>query len=334
MQLNLGTSMRPELSLTISPRMIQSMEILQLGVMALQERLDQEIQENPFLERVGDGDEQDGYPNNPELGEIVEPPAPVETPPTVETPEPELVIDPKHGEQDFERMDALNEDWADHFDEESRPSANRMAEDMDRKHDAMANMAARPQSLQEHLTDQLAYADTEVVDVDLVRYLISHLDEHGHLTTPLEDIRQSYGKEISLQHVQEALEDLQGLEPAGIGARDSKECLLLQVRRNTPHRDLVRTLIANHLEDIGHNRLLVIQKKTGQDLNTIQEAIAVLRGLDPWPGAQFSTENVQYVVPDIIVEKNEKGEYDIRLVDDWTPKVYISRRYFELLRDK
>ncbi|MBM3995915.1 MAG: RNA polymerase factor sigma-54 [Planctomycetes bacterium] len=333
MQLNLGTSMRPEMALTISPRMIQSMEILQLGVMALQERLDQEIQENPFLERIGDGDEQDGYPNNPELGEIIEPPAEPETP-KVETPEPELVIDPAHAEKDFERMEVLNEEWADHFDEESRPSANRMAEDMDKKHDAMANMAARPKALQEHLTDQLAYVDTEIVDVELVRFLISHLDERGYLTTPLEDIRQAYGKDITLQQVQEALEDLQSLEPAGIGAREYKECLLLQVRLNTPHRDLVRQLINNHLEDIQHNRFPAILKKSGCDLKTLQEAITVLKSLDPKPGAQFSSENVQYVVPDIVIEKNDKGEYDIRLLDDWTPKVYISRRYFELLRDK
>jgi RNA polymerase sigma-54 factor len=334
MQLNLGTSMRPEMSQIISPRMIQSMEILQLPVMALQERIEHEIQENPFLERVGDGDAEEGYPDQPELGEAIAPPEPPPEPPKPETAETELVIDAKSGEQDFERMDAINEDWADHFNEESRPSANRVSEEMDRKHDAMANMAARPQSLQEFLNDQLAYADTDVVNLDLVRYIISELDERGYLTTPLEDIRQTYGHEVTLQEVHEALDDVQSLEPPGVGARDYKECLLLQVNRDTPHRDVVRALIANHLEDIQHNRLPLIKAKTGYDLKTIHEAIEVLKHLNPKPGAQFASDNVQYVVPDIIVEKNEAGEYDVRLVDDWTPKIYISRRYFELLRDK
>ena len=142
MQLNLGTSMRQEQ--IISPRMIQSMEILQLPLMALQERIEHELEENPFLELREPGSEEDGTPSETELGEVVETPEE----PKPEMPEQELVIDATSGEQDFERMDALNEDWADHFDEESRPSANRVSEDMDKKHDAMANMAARPQSLQ------------------------------------------------------------------------------------------------------------------------------------------------------------------------------------------
>jgi RNA polymerase sigma-54 factor len=333
MQLNLGTSMRTELAQVISPRMIQSMEILQLPVMALQERIEHELQENPVLEEREPGSQEEGYPNVPELGDEVETPeAPPE--PKVEKPEQELVIDAKSAEQDFERMEALNEDWSDYFNEDSRPSANYIAEAMDKKHDAMANMAERPQSLQDYLNEQLAYVDTDVVNVDLVRYLISHLDERGYLTTPLEDIRQSFGQEVALQQVQEALDDLQALEPSGVGARDYKECLLLQVKRDTPCRDVVRALINNHLEDIQHNRLPLIQKRTGYDLKTIHEAIEVLKHLNPKPGAQFASENVQYVVPDIIIEKNDQGEYEIRLVDDWTPHIYINRKHFEMLRDK
>jgi RNA polymerase sigma-54 factor len=333
MQLNLGTSMRTELAQVISPRMIQSMEILQLAGMALQERIEHELEENPVLELREPGSDEEGYPNQPELGEVVEtPPAPEEA--TVEKPEEELVIDAKSATEDFERMEALNEDWSDYFNEESRPSANRISEEMDKKHDAMANMADRPQSLQEYLDEQLAYADTEIVNVALVRFLISYLDERGYMTTPLEDVRQAYGQDVTMEQVEEALSDLQDLEPAGVGARNVEECLLLQVTRETPHRDVVRALIRNHLEDIEHNRLPVIQKKTGYDLKVIQEAIEVLRHFNPKPGAQFVANTTQYVVPDIIVEKNDQGEYDIRLVDDWTPNIYISRKHFEMLRDK
>ncbi len=335
MQLNLGTSMRTELSQVISPRMIQSMEILQLPVMALQERIEHELQENPVLELREPGNEDEGYPNQPELGAAVESPEDAAAEAVVEKPEEELVIDAKSGEEDFERMQALNDgDWSNFFDEESRPSANRVSEEMDKKHDAMANMAERPQSLQDYLDEQLAYVDTEIVNVELVRYLISHLDERGYLTTPLEDIRDSYGRDVTLLQVEEALEDLQDLEPRGIGAREYKECLLLQVTRETPHRDVVRALIMNHLEDIHHNRYPVIQKKTGYDLKTIQEAREFLRHLNPRPGSEFATSNVQYVVPDIVIERNDQAEYDIRLVDDWTPQIYISRRHFEMLRDK
>jgi RNA polymerase sigma-54 factor len=328
MQLNLGTSMRQELS--ISPRMIQSMEILQLPVMALQERIEHELQENPVLEERSPGEDEEGSADQLEQGEIIE----TSDEPQPEMPEQELVIDAKSGEEDFERMESLNEDWSDYFNEESRPSANQISEDMDKKHDAMSNMAARPQSLQDYLNDQLAYLDTEVVHLDLLRFLISHLDERGYLTTPLEDIRQSFGQDVTLQQVEETLDDLQALEPLGVGARDYKECLLLQVTKDTPHRDVVRALIAKHMEDLQHNRLPVIQKQTGYDLKTIHEATEVLKGLNPRPGSQFVTNNVQYVEPDIIVERNEQGEYDIRIVEDWTPNIYVSRHYIEKLRDK
>jgi RNA polymerase sigma-54 factor len=300
--------------------------------MALQERIEHELQENPVLEIREAGSEDEGYPNEPELGEAVEVPEPPEEA-LLEKPDEDLVIDAKSGEDDFKRMEAINEDWSNYFDEESRPSANRISEEMDKKHDAMANMADRPQSLQDFLDEQLPYLDTEIVNLDLLRYMISHLDERGYLTTPLEDIRQSFDGEVTIQQVEETLEDLQGLDPLGVGARTVEECLLLQITRDTPHRDVVRALIG-HLEDIQHNRLPLIQKQTGCDMKTLHEAIEVLKHLNPKPGAQFATNSVQYVIPDIIVEKNDQNEYDIRLVDDWTPNIYISRRYFEMLRDK
>ncbi len=127
---------------------------------------------------------------------------------------------------------------------------------------------------------------------------------------------------------------MQKLDPPGVGARDYKECLLLQVTPETPHRDVVRALIVNHLEDIQHNRLPVIQKRTGFDLETIQEAIEVLKHLNPKPGSKFTADNIPYVVPDIAVERTEAGEYEVKLLDDWTPNIYISRRYIDMYRDK
>ena len=93
-------------------------------------------------------------------------------------------------------------------------------------------------------------------------------------------------------------------------------------------------LISHHLEDIAHNRLPAIQKDTGFDLQTIKEAIEVLRHLNPRPGTQFIADNIPYVVPDILVERTEDGEYTVRLLDDWLPNIYISRRYIDLYREK
>jgi RNA polymerase sigma-54 factor len=344
--MNLGTSMRIEQSQIISPRMIQSMEILQLPVMALQERIEHELAENPFLDEREPGTQEEGYPNEPELGETVEVAEVAPDAPQIETPETELVIDAKSGEEDFERMAALNEDWSDYFNEESRPSANRVSEEMDKKHDAMANMTERPESLQDHLEAQLSYLELDPDERAHIDYLISHIDDRGYLayydqekrayfSYTLEELAEQLGGAVSLQQLADALEYLQDLDPPGVGARDTKECLLLQVTRDTPHADIVRALILNHMEDIQHNRLPMIQKKTGYDMKSIHEAIEILKHqFNPKPGAQYASKNVQFVVPDIVVEKDEHGEYGVRLVDDWTPNVYISRRHIEMLRDK
>ena len=93
-------------------------------------------------------------------------------------------------------------------------------------------------------------------------------------------------------------------------------------------------MISHHLENIAHNRLPAIQKETGFDLQTIKDAIEVLRHLNTRPGTQFIADNIPYVVPDILVERTEDGEYTVRLLDDWLPSIYISRRYIDLYREK
>jgi RNA polymerase sigma-54 factor len=330
MQLNTSLSHRMELRQTIAPRMIQSMEILQLAVMALQERIEHELEENPVLEeRDSTPEEEADAAADGEAGPVAE----VET--DVIDPQKEFVIeDSTDNEKDFDRLEAMNEAWADHFNEESRPSSNRIDEAMDKKHDAMLNMASRPQSLQDYLNDQVAFLDADDVEKELIRYVISHTDERGYITTPLEDIARGLGEAIPVARLEEALAKVQKLEPAGVGARTVEECLLLQVTSETPYREVVRALIQNHLEDIQHNRMPVIEKKTGYNLDIIQHAIEVLKHLNPKPGAAFTSDNIPYVVPDILVERKDDGEFEVKLMDDWTPNIYISRRYLEMYRDK
>src|SRR5207249_7470065 len=130
-----------------------------------------------------------------------------------------------------------------------------------------------------------------------------------------EEIGRGYDQPAMVEQVEEVLRIVQKLEPLGVGARTLSECLLLQLTPETRHRDVLRVLILHHLEDIEHNRLPVIQKRTGFDLATIKEAIEALKHLNPRPGAQFTVENIPYVVPDIAVERNEDGNYEVRLLD-------------------
>ena len=330
MRLDTTMSQRMHQTMILAPRMIQSMEILQLPIMALQERIQQELQENPVLELKDSAE--DSSPESDEEFEVATAPAEEEA---HDPGKEELVIDETgSNELDFDRLEALSKDWEDHFNEEHRPSRNGLDEEGDKKHDAMQNMASRPQSLQDYLNDQLTFMDGEPDTLRLMRYVIANIDENGYLTTSLDDLAQHYESAVTAHQVEDALKLVQKLDPPGVGARDLRECLLHQLTPETPHREVLRVLILNHLEDIQHNRLPAIQRRTGFDLAVIKEAIEVLRRLNPRPGAQFTAENIPYVVPDILVERNEDGDYDVRLLDDWLPSIYISRRYVDLYREK
>jgi RNA polymerase sigma-54 factor len=332
MQLNMNVSQRMEQTMRLAPRMIQSMEILQLPIMALEERIRQELDENPALELK--------EPTLEELQANEEAPAAEEKTPD---PDGELVIDDA-GELDFNRLEALSQDYGEAFSEEHRPSRNGMEDEGDRKHDAMSNMPSRPQSLNDYLSEQLTFIESVGDLPDLVRYLIANLDENGYLTLAGEKVEPDQiltvlaerypGRTITVGELEQALRVLQKLDPLGVGARDPQECLLLQITPETPHADVVRALIQHHFEDVAYNRLPVIQRKTGFDIAAIKEGIEVLKHLNPKPGAPFHAENIPYVVPDIIVERTEAGEYDVRLVDDWVPTVHIPRHVVELAKNR
>src|SRR5205085_6863096 len=167
----------------------------------------------------------------------------------------ELVVDGDgNNELDFDRLEALSKDWEDHFNEEHRPSRNGMDEEGDKKHDAMQNMASRPQSLHDYLSDQLAFLDLEPEQVELCRFIVSHIDPRGWMQVPLEELARSYEQPVVLHQVEAALQIIQKLDPPGVGARDLTECLVLQLTPETPHRDILRVLILHHLDDIEHNR--------------------------------------------------------------------------------
>ena len=320
MRLSLGQELRLVQKQVLAPRMIQSMEILQLPIMALQERIEQEMQENPILELREE---------DPDLpAEEVEHEAPDS--PTEE--ERELVIDERHdNEQDFERLLKMDEEWPDHFEEHSRPSRNRMDEDGDRKHDAMANMVSRPQSLQDYLHDQLGWFGLDPQIRAMCDRIIYNLDPNGYLQSGLDDLVGADATEEDRALIQKALGVVQKLDPPGIAARDLRECLLLQLRQGLPYYEQLRTLISAHLEDLEHNRLPLISRITGYSISLIQEALEELRKLNPKPGAEFNEAFVPTVMPDVFVEPVEGGGYKVRLEDGRTPSLFISPYYRKLL---
>jgi RNA polymerase sigma-54 factor len=320
MRLSFGQEMRMVQKQILAPRMIQSMEILQLPILALQERIDQEIQENEALEL------QELDPDLPdEEAEEQNPDAP-----TLD--EKELVVDEKkNNEEDFERLLQMDEEWPDHFEERSRPSATRVEEEGERKHDAMANAIDRPESLNDYLHHQLAWFEIDPAVRQLCDKIIYNLDANGYLQGRLEDLLEPEAPPEQLENARRALAIVQKLDPPGVGARDLKECLLLQLTPGMDSYDELKTLISNHLEDLEHNRLPQIERKTGYSLELIKETLEHLRHLNPKPGAAFTSTYVQPVEPDVFVDLVEGGRYKVRLEDGRTPNLFISPYYRKLL---
>ncbi len=325
MRLSLGQDLRLVQKQVLAPRMIQSMEILQLPILALQERIEQEMEENPVLELAEESP--DAVVEEPEVTER-------ESPDERSEEERELVIDETHSnEQDFERLMKMDEEWPDHFEERGHVSRGELEEAGERKLDAMANMVARPQSLQDYLHDQLSWFEIEPGLRAMADRIIYNLDSNGYMQGRLEDLLGPDAGEEDLALARRALGLVQKLDPPGVGARDLRECLLLQLQPGVPYYEQLRTLISNHLEDLEHNRLPVIERRTGYSIELIKTALGELRKLSPKPGADYNNVTAPPVTPDVFVELDDEGKYQVRLEDGQTPSLFISPYYRKLFQD-
>ncbi|MBA2116764.1 RNA polymerase factor sigma-54 [Bremerella alba] len=319
MRMSFGLEQKMAQKQVLAPRMIQSMEILQLPVLALQEKIEQEMNENPMLEvqeqeaSESEDSSQEEYESN------------------TETEEEFVVEDGKDNVDDFERLLEMDQQYPDTFDERPQRSSGQMEEDAERRMDALANVQSRPETLQDHLDHQLYELAIEPLVREWAERIISALDSNGYLTTSLEDLLPADSDEELKDTAQEALHVVQSLEPAGVGARDLRECLLLQIDPSRMFFDELRTLIMNHLEDLRDNRLPQIQKSTGFSIERIQAAWSELRRLDPKPGSIYNDSHVANVIPDLMLDIDEDGRYVVQAEDRDIPQLRISNYYRERL---
>ncbi len=317
----------------LSPRMIQSMEILQMPVQALQERVDHELEANIALEV----DEHLAGSEGPVEGEIED---------------EELVVGESDATgdsaDDFERLATMEKSYGEAFDNEyssSSWSAARMSGERDRKMDAMANLSARSESLVDQVLHQWSFADVSDDIAQAGKTLIEHLNDDGLLDLPLEEIaaRQDARESAGVGVLEQAKRALMAIvEPPGIGASTIKECLLQQVdawkRRDGEDVevwDRVASLIEDHLDDLVQNRLPVIARSTGLELQQIKHAMRSMHRLSLSPGREVVDEHVPPVLPDVIVEYDQQQDcYVAALCDGVVPPLRVSPRYQEMATDK
>lgn len=315
MRMEITQSLRPELQQKLTPQLLQSIKILQLSTIDLEQYLREELEKNPTLEMVE---------NKPSTEET-----------EISRDEVNLEDGRPMGadgnlQNDFSQLESLSVAYSDYF---PTSRGEREYGESDKKMEALQNTAAPPISLHDHLVEQLHLLDISEELIRIGEEIIYNLDENGYLPYSLEEIQKSMKGEVevSLEDAEKALKYVQSLDPPGVGGRDMKECLLIQLGDSQNYR-LERLLIDKFLEDIEKNRLPKIAKDTGEDLELIIEAVDFIRKLDPKPGSLFNTNTPQYIQPDVVIEEAENG-YEVHIEDSSIPHIHISPRYQKMLEE-
>ena len=260
MRLDTSQQMRTDMRLRMAPRMIQSMEILQLPLDGLA------------------GEDRPGADREPRPANSANRPPPSRSPRT--TPRPTRQVDP--GDEQVAEPD---DDWDD-FGEIHRPSRAALSEEADRKHDAMQNMASRPRSLHDDLADQIGFLDCDPTVRALAEYIIHNLDENGFLNLDLNEVVRDFGGEATMPRPRRRSALVQKLDPPGVGARNLKECLLLQLTPETPMpRRPADARSPTTSTTSSRTACRRSRRRRGCRSTSIKEAIEHLRRLNPRPGA-------------------------------------------------
>ncbi len=315
MRLGLSTNLRTEQRLSQSPQMIQAMQVLQTPMIELQDQIEQELQDNVFLELKEqdndsdqDGENQDRSRDRDQADEGIT---------AEERMQRELTAE-------LDRLDNRTDDGY-------RTRTVGSAEDVDRKYEALYNTPSPDLSLHDHLLSQ-THLLTLSPELDrVVEHIVYSLDDDGRLAESAEQVANDLLVPVPL--ADQAITLVRTLEPPGVGARDLRDCMLLQLDRKGYVRPLTRRLVERHLEDLATNKLPKIAKETSSTIDDVKESWEWLReNLEPHPGSDFTTTRNATVAPDVLVEEVD-GELQVHAERGALPEISISRNYRKLLEE-
>ncbi|MGK2962607.1 MAG: RNA polymerase factor sigma-54, partial [Gemmatimonadaceae bacterium] len=313
-----STQLRQELK--INPRLYQAMDLLYMPLLDLQQHLKQELLNNPFLDLV-EAEEED------EEGET-------EAEAQAETPE-----EKERGEEiDWEEI------LLDGFD----TAGGRREEHEEREYYEPVTVATR--DLSDHLRDQVSLLELNPREMLLAEEFLGNINDDGYLATPVNEIVDSVNEMIAtaaetedrdladlpLYTVEEGetmLATVQDLDPPGVGARDLRECLMLQLTEAGLEQSVPFRLVRDCFEELIAHRWSEISKRFGISASDVQKAADEIAKLDPKPGLQFRSGDENYIIPDLIVDKVD-DQYHVFLNDANLPRLRLSKAYQEIARDK
>lgn len=343
-QLSMIPSQQMRLEQRLTPQLIQSMEILQLPILALEARVREELEQNPVLEET-----------EPAISEEAGP-AKNETPASEAT---------RAEAESFERLERMSRELD--MDPGDVPYGRVSTSDGERdpKLDAMANTESRGESLRDFLMRQWGLVEAAEEVKKAGEIIIDWMDDDGYLrteaehhsrgsngdtmeATPLvikrapeearrlmEEIAASRNPPVDADALAKALALVQTLEPPGVGARDLAECLLIQLRAQEGADPLCAELVGYHLVNLAKNNFPIVARATGRSLDELKAALKTIGKLNHHPGLQFRASDVPKIAPDILVDYADQGDgYVVRLARGSSPRLRISTQYKEMLQDK
>lgn len=293
--------------MVLAPQLRQSLEFLQVPLLELRTLVQQELEKNPTLEE------------RPMESEPLE----VETPSVEPKEEAEAVKD--FGEE-YEVLAQIDDDWKDYFRESSVRTGVSPEEDERRKH--FLDSISQPESLQEHLLNQLGLSELQDKEKEIGEQLIGHINEDGYLAVTLEDIAFSVKEDV--ERVQRVHAVIRDFDPIGVGSFDLIDCLLYQIERDGKAGTSAELIVRDHLEDLAGHKYAVIARALKISVGEVQQIAHYIATLDPRPGRRFAMETAAYVVPEVVVQKIN-GEYTIILNNEQLPHLRISKRYRTLM---
>ncbi|CAD83973.1 MULTISPECIES: RNA polymerase factor sigma-54 [Nitrosomonas] len=316
LQLKLNTG------LTLTPQLQQSIRLLQLSTLELNQEITRLVQENPLLE-LDEGIDQDGF----------------------ETGGPDISLSPSdssaatesNGISEIGKNTDIQSDWPDdplYADQEFFFDTRRRS---DEDHDQdFSRLISKPVSLREHLLSQISLGQYCERSKKIAELLVDSLNDDGYLSQDLDELAELLPPEleISTADLESALDYIQQLDPPGVGARNLQECLSLQLKAlpgNTPLRDEALKLVNGHLESFAAKNFQLLKKVLDCNETCLQSIYQLITQLNPKPGDDFNTTTARHVIPDVIVTRSDSG-WGVRLNSDSVPRVRINSLYAGILK--
>lgn len=324
---SISLTQEQRLQMILAPQLRQSLELLQAPILDLQQVIRAEAEKNPTLEVI-DGVETEPLEVEPRVQRDREDAMNGE-------PAPDAAGDGGDAETADDAAETL--DFSRELDllarmdkEESRYYFQQVTPEEEERRQYHYDSITQPVSLQEHLLAQLGLSTIDDADRKIGELIIGSLDDRGYLSIAPQDLAESAGCNVS--QVKRVLQVIQQFDPPGIAAADLRECLLLQLQQMGRQRRIEARIVDKHLDLLAAHKFKALARRLKVSVDNVKEAAQFIATLHPRPGDLLNDHRSPIVVPEVVVRRKDDG-YTVELIDEYLPKLRISRRYEQLLRD-